>query len=125
MIILYIVPVNTRLLGERLEQNKEDKPSQWETQQARWPSLFACPDCWREDRSWEEEEVFKHMDSLYHTGNPSYIKIPSEDSVSVGGRSSRFPLRWKVSAIILGVAAILTRLSNSKKIRHFSGKHKK
>ena len=125
MIILYIVPVNTRLLGERLEQNKEDKPSQWETQQARWPSLFACPDCWREDRSWEEEEVFKHMDSLYRTGNPSYIKIPSEDSVSLGGRSSRFPLRWKVSAIILGVAAILTRLSNSKKIRHFSGKHKK
>lgn len=57
--------VNVRLMGERLEQNKALKPNLWEVQQARWPSLVACPDCWREDSSWEEERVFEHLHKLF------------------------------------------------------------
>eukprot|EP00571_Detonula_confervacea_P010571 CAMPEP_0172305988 /NCGR_PEP_ID=MMETSP1058-20130122/7169_1 /TAXON_ID=83371 /ORGANISM="Detonula confervacea, Strain CCMP 353" /LENGTH=462 /DNA_ID=CAMNT_0013017755 /DNA_START=241 /DNA_END=1626 /DNA_ORIENTATION=+ len=86
--------VNVRLLGERLDQNKETKPNQWESQQARWPPLFACPNCWREDRSWEEEKVFKHLHNMYWSGNPSYIKIPTIGTNDSGGGSRLIPLRW-------------------------------
>ena len=57
--------VNVRLMGERLDQNNEPKPNSWESQQARWPSLFSCPNCWREDKSWEEDLIFEHLSSVY------------------------------------------------------------
>jgi len=120
--------VNVRLLGERLEQNKLDKPNRWESQQARWPNLFTCPNCWREDHSWDESDVFDHLHSLYWSGDPSYIKIQSNDTGSavVGGDGSRgIGLRWKMSGVVFVVAAVLMRLSSSKTGRRNSGKHKK
>ena len=119
--------VNVRLLGERLEQNKEEKPNQWESQQARWPALFACPNCWREETP-SEEEIYKHLHSMYWSGNPSHLKIDGSmagaDALGgVGG--SRIPLRWKITVIIFAVAVILWRLHTSKKVRRNSGKHKK
>lgn len=126
---IIIGSVNVRLLGERLDQSVMEAPNQFESQQARWPALYACPNCWREDRSWEEEQVFKHLHSMYWSGNPSYLKIPaaasSSDSPSsdIGGAGSR--LRWKLTIIVFGVAVMMIRLFYAKKVRHFSGKHKK
>ena len=117
--------VNVRLLGERLEQSKEPEPNQFESQQARWPPLFSCPNCWREDRSWEEEQIFKHLHNMYWSGNPSYIKIPSEDNFTSGGRSRMIPLKWKLTIIIFAVAVLILRIYSSKKERRNSGKHKK
>ncbi|KAL7469600.1 hypothetical protein ACHAXS_009845 [Conticribra weissflogii] len=57
--------VNVRLMGERMKQNGQVEPNSWESQQARWPSLVACPNCWREDRSWEDDRVFEHLHRLY------------------------------------------------------------
>lgn len=57
--------VNVRLMGERLDRHSQPKPNDWESQQARWPSLFSCPNCWREDKSWEEDEVFQHLHTVY------------------------------------------------------------
>ncbi|KAL7548372.1 hypothetical protein ACHAWF_011660 [Thalassiosira exigua] len=117
--------VNVRLLGERLELNHLPKPSEWETEQARWPSLYACPNCWREDRSWEEEQVFQHLRSMYWSGNPSYIKIASDDNDIVTAPRGKIPLRWKLSAIVVVVAVLLARLSASKKGRRYFGRRKK
>ncbi|KAL9184762.1 hypothetical protein ACHAXT_012732 [Thalassiosira profunda] len=106
--------VNVRLLGERLDANKEAKPNGWESQQARYPALFACPNCWRPDGSWEEEEVFKFLRSMYWTGNISYLKTPSEDLLD-GSRVGAFhSLRWKVSAIVFAVVALLGHLSSKR-----------
>jgi hypothetical protein len=113
--------VNVRLMGERLERNADEGPNQWESQQARWPSLYACPNCWRDDRSWEEEEVFIFLRSCYWSGNPSYIKIPS----SVSGRSRMIPLRWKLAALVFVAVALILHINNSKKRKHYSGRHKK
>jgi len=116
--------VNVRLLGERLEQNELEKPSPWESQQARWPSLSSCPNCWRHDRSWDESEVFEHLQGSYWLGNPTYIKIQS-DGGGVGGdgpRASAF--RWKLSAIVFAAVGLAMRLSRSRKGRRGSGKRK-
>ena len=124
----YWPSVNVRLLGKRLEQNKLDKPNQWESQQARWPNLFTCPNCWREDHSWGESNVFDHLHSLNWSGNPSYIKIQSNNTGSavVGGNSSRgIGLRWKLPGIIFVVAAVLMRLSSLENGRSNSGNTQK
>jgi thiol oxidase len=113
--------VNVRLMGERLERHAEEGPYQWESQQARWPSLYACPNCWRDDRSWEEDEVFKFLRSCYWSGNPRYIKIPS----SVDGRSRMIPLRWKLAAVVFVAVALILHMNNSKKRKRYSGRHKK
>lgn len=123
--------VNVRLMGERLEQRKAEKPSQWESQQARWPALYSCPNCWRDDRSWEEEEVYRHLRGMYWTGNPSYIKIPPSDGAVGNGGSVLGRLgfagrmRWKLSFGILTVAVLVLRLYSSQKVRRYTGKHKK
>ena len=49
--------VNVRLLGERLEQNNEEKPNGRESQVARWPASESCPSCWREDDSWVDNRM--------------------------------------------------------------------
>lgn len=119
-------PVNVRLMGERLERNAEKEPNQWESQQARWPSLYACPNCWRDDRSWEDEEVFKFLRSSYWSGNPSYMKIPPPgDDGSVDGRSRMVPLRWKLAAVVFATVALILHMYNTKRRKQYSGKHKK
>jgi len=127
--------VNVRLLGERLEQNRDPKPANArESQQARWPPLSACPNCWREDRSWEEEEVFEYLRSAYWSGNPSYIKIAavggsanSESGGAGGGGGSgrTIPLRWKGAVICFGIAVLVLRVYSRKRGRRNSGRHKK
>ena len=111
--------VNVRLLGERLEQNNEEKPNGRESQVARWPASESCPSCWREDGSWVEAEVFDHLHGLYWSGNPSYIRIPP-----VGDAPRATALRWKVSVVCLAVAALVARLSRSRNGRRHSGRHK-
>ena len=124
--VLFVNPVNVRLMGERLERNAEKEPNQWESQQARWPSLYACPNCWRDDRSWEDEEVFKFLRSSYWSGNPSYLKIPPPgDDGSVDGRSRMVPLRWKLAAVVFATVALILHMYNTKRKKQYSGKHKK
>jgi thiol oxidase len=57
--------VNVRLMGERLQRDNQEGPSDWEQQQARWPSLYQCPNCWKEDHSWDQDEVFEELHSVY------------------------------------------------------------
>ena len=112
-------------MGERLERNADVGPNQWESQQARWPSLYACPNCWRDDRSWEDEEVFKFLRSSYWSGNPSYVKIPPADDGSVDGRSRMIPLRWKLAGVVFATVALVLHVYNTKRRKQYSGKHKK
>mmetsp|Transcript_28864 Transcript_28864/g.45460 ORF Transcript_28864/g.45460 Transcript_28864/m.45460 type:complete len:516 (-) Transcript_28864:910-2457(-) len=113
--------VNTRLLGERMDQNNQPKPSQWESQQARWPSLYICPNCWREDKSWEEDEIFDHLHSMYWSGNPSYIKIPNNESEP---RKSYRSI-WKVGGFLVCIISLLAWFARMSKAHHHSGRHKK
>jgi len=113
--------VNVRLLGERLDQNKEPKPNQRESQQARWPSLYICPNCWREDKSWDENEIFAHLHSMYWSGNPSYIKIPSEESEP----RKEFSSAWKVGGFLVCIISFFSWLLRLSKAHHHSGRHKK
>ncbi|KAL3769921.1 hypothetical protein ACHAW5_002696 [Stephanodiscus triporus] len=106
--------VNVRLMGERLERNAENEPNQWE-QQARWPSLHDCPNCWRDDRSWEDEEIFKFLRNSYWSGNPSYIRIPSSDGNPVGGSSRMIPLRWKLTVAVFAAVVLILHMYKTKK----------
>jgi hypothetical protein len=110
--------VNVRLMNERNVADSMDPPTQWESQQARWPSLYSCPNCWRDEigtKSWDEEEVYKYLRNTYWTGNPSYFYIPSAAAL-MNDRSRLIPLRWKVAIIIILFAAVaMLRLYNSKK----------
>jgi len=120
--------VNTRLLGERLELKKEAAPSQWESQQARWPNLYSCPNCWIEETP-NEEEIYKHLHEMYWIGKPTRLKISNDGVVDVAGSGgsgrTRTPLKWKLSIIIFATVALLLRSYTKKKVRHYSGKHKK
>jgi len=122
--------VNVRLLGERLESRNENKPNDFEKHQAQWPSLYSCPNCWRDDHSWEEESVYQHLHKMYWSGNPDYIKIPAKGGVGsiMGGGASSYRylnLRSKLTIVVFAVVAMLVRLSSSKRVRHSSGWHKK
>jgi hypothetical protein len=112
-------------MGERLERNAEEGPNEWESQQARWPSLYMCPNCWRDDRSWDDEEVFKFLRSSYWSGNPSYIRIPSSYDSSVDGRSRMIPLRWKLAAVVFTAVALILHVYHTNRRKQYSGKHKK
>lgn len=111
--------VNVRLLGERMDTNKQPKPNQFESQQARWPSLYTCPNCWREDRSWEEDEIYIHLKSMYWSGNPSYIKIQSSET------RTTFRFSWKVGGLLICLILAMARLLRWSKSHHHSGRHKK
>ena len=110
--------VNVRLLGERLEQNKDIKPNQWESQQARWPVLFACPNCWR-DETPSEEDIYKHLHAMYWVGNPSRLKLIDAVPPRMISRG------WKIGGFVFAFAVLVLRLTASKKVRYSSGKHKK
>ena len=128
LVVFFLFSVNVRLLGERLEQNEESKPNQSESQQARWPSSLSCPACWRNDGSWEQEEVFNHLHNMYWSGNPSYIKLSSSDnnsSVLGGGGRSQTPLRWKLTLVIFMLAMLVRHMYNWKRRKLTSGQHKK
>ena len=112
--------VNTRLLGEKMLQNDQPKPNEWESQQARWPSLYICPNCWREDKSWEEDEIFNHLYSMYWSGNPSFIKIPNAQEEPI----NRFRLNWRVAGFVCMLSGIAWFVIMSK-AHHYSGRHKK
>ncbi|KAL3762087.1 hypothetical protein ACHAWU_003826 [Discostella pseudostelligera] len=118
--------VNVRLLGERLEANEESKPNHSESQQARWPSSRSCPSCWREDNSWEQEEVFNHLHNMYWSGNPSYIKIASDnyDTMSSGGWTQSL-LRWKSTLVSFVFAMLIRHIYTWKRRKFTSGQHKK
>jgi len=118
--------VNVRLLGERLEANKESKPNHSESQQSRWPSSRSCPSCWREDNSWEQEEVFNHLHNMYWSGNPSYIKIASDnyDTMSSGGWTQSL-LRWKFTLVSFVFAMLIRHIYTWKRRKFTSGQHKK
>lgn len=107
--------VNARLMKERLQNNKdkEEPPSAWEVQQSQWPSLNACPDCWRTDNSWNEQVMFEHLYATYYGGAPTYIRIDaSEYTDRKGGWSC-----WRVSGIIMlcGAILLLVAYSSSRK----------
>lgn len=110
--------VNVRLMSERLERNEVQEPDQWESQQARWPSLYLCPNCWRDEagtKSWDEVEVYKYLRNSYWAGNPSYIQIPSSyESSAMSSWSRIIPLRLKLAAVTFAAVALL-RMYNSKK----------
>ena len=57
--------VNVRLMGEGMEGDHEKPPSDWESQKARWPSSYQCANCWREDHSWDQDEVFLTLHNNY------------------------------------------------------------
>lgn len=123
-VFMFSFSVNVRLLGERLEQNGELKPNQSESQQARWPSSLSCPACWRDDGSWEQEEVFNHLHNMYWWGNPSYIKISSDNNYETGGWSQT-PLRWKLTLVIFVITMLIRHIYNWKRMKLTSGQHKK
>ena len=110
--------VNVRLMNERNTADSKDPSTTWESQQARWPSLYSCPDCWRDEigtKSWDEEEVYKYLRNTYWTGNPSYLHIPPAAAL-MNDRSRLIPLRWKLAVVVILFAAVaMLRLYNSKK----------
>mmetsp|Transcript_19927 Transcript_19927/g.40071 ORF Transcript_19927/g.40071 Transcript_19927/m.40071 type:complete len:291 (-) Transcript_19927:85-957(-) len=116
--------VNVRLMGERMEQNSQVEPNSWESQQARWPSLVACPNCWREDRSWEEDRIFEHLHRLYWHGNPLHIRV-EETPHDFDTRYEKIPLSRKIGAIVFGVLLTLALLAKSDKSKIHAGRHKK
>ncbi|KAL3777648.1 hypothetical protein HJC23_005514, partial [Cyclotella cryptica] len=114
--------VNVRLMGERLDRDMQPKPNDWESQQARWPSLFSCPNCWREDKSWEEDEVFQHLHRVYWAGNPTHIKIPSSDEVLKNSYDrSR---SWKVAGATFALILLLVWMLKSKQLLTRTGKRR-
>ncbi|KAL7477182.1 hypothetical protein ACHAW6_002990 [Cyclotella cf. meneghiniana] len=114
--------VNVRLMGERLDRHSQPKPNDWESQQARWPSLFSCPNCWREDKSWEEDEVFQHLHTVYWAGNPTHIKIPSSDDVLKNNIDR--PRSWKIAGATFAVVLLLVWTLNSKQVLTRIGKRR-
>ena len=101
--------VNSRLMNERLEQNDEVPPNAQESQQSQWPPSFACPKCWRLDRSWDEDEVYDNLRRIYYVGSPSYISI-SEQGVLL--------THWKLCAAVLALCALLVRMTGTKSLKH-------
>lgn len=107
--------VNVRLMGERLERDNQDPPNEREQQQARWPSLYQCPNCWREDHSWDQDEVFEELHSMYWAGNPTRIKIQATDPVLEDDTQPRgTPRSWKIAGVIFSMVLLLVWAAKSK-----------
>ena len=112
--VISLLAVNVRLLGERLEQNNMEKTTPQESQQARWPSSRACPGCWREDGSWDDERVFDHLHQTYWKGGPRRAKILPHHVVTSSPHRA-MPLKWKVVVMLFVVAGLVARKPRSKR----------
>lgn len=117
--------VNDRLLRDRFFQNGEPKANEWESQQARWPSLFACPNCWREDRSWEEDRVYEHLHKVFWAGNPLRIKIDTTDGFRKSDTVGSLSFSWKLAGFGFAVALLVAWIFKSRKLVSQTGRHKK
>lgn len=114
--------VNVRLMGERLERDNQSKPNDFESQQARWPALFTCPNCWREDKSWQEEEVYRHLHSVYWHGNPTHLKLPDMDEFIKS--SSVLPRSWKIAGALFATFLLFIWLLKSNQLLARIGKRR-
>jgi thiol oxidase len=56
--------VNVRLLHERGERDGRTVTQEDEIN-ARWPSLRDCSPCWRDDGSWDEENIYQYLKLEY------------------------------------------------------------
>ena len=56
--------VNVRLMKEQAERDHRLPTTQDEIDK-RWPSLEECPKCWKEDGTYDEEIILKHLRVVY------------------------------------------------------------
>jgi hypothetical protein len=53
--------VNVRLMTEQAERVGRTSTTQQDQLDAQWPPRDECPQCWRDDGGWQEENMFRYI----------------------------------------------------------------